>query len=63
MNKFFQKLETVDLVDLVGKKVEIRVGSDLSDGVQTTVIAGYERSTGKYYVIAERTIPTEKREK
>lgn len=53
-SRFYEKLIAFDWTDLAGKTLEIRVGSDSSEKIQTTVIAGYERSTGKYYLIAER---------
>lgn len=39
------------LEDLHGKTLKIRVGQDVEDGYETTVVAGNDTSTGIMYVL------------
>lgn len=61
MTEFMSKLEQFDLIDLCGKTLEIRVSSS-SDLVNypRTVVAGYEKKTGRYFLLKEYSHKAEK---
>lgn len=41
--------------DLDGKDLKIHVGVDFADGKDCTIVMGYEKKTGNYYLLNEET--------
>lgn len=39
--------------DLNGKNLDIHVGVDMANGHECTVVMGYEKKTGKFYILNE----------